>query len=109
MDGVVEGTITLTEGRLTVGPNARVLADVHVNDMIVFGYIQGDIRATGRIELRASAVVSGNILAGRMSVEENARIQGRVELSEAAREELTAVYRPGAEAAAKPKYVSPSV
>jgi cytoskeletal protein CcmA (bactofilin family) len=105
LDGVVEGTISLTEGRLTVGPNARVLADVHVKDIIVFGYIQGDIRATGRIELRGSAEVAGNIVAGRMSVEENAKIQGRVELSEAAREELTPVYRVGSEAAANPKYV----
>jgi cytoskeletal protein CcmA (bactofilin family) len=106
LDGVVEGTITLTEGRLTVGPNARVMADIHVKDAIVFGNVQGDIRASGRIELRESAVVAGNIFAGRLSVEENARLQGRVELSEA-REELTPAYRPGAEA--NPKYVSPSI
>jgi cytoskeletal protein CcmA (bactofilin family) len=106
LDGVVEGTITLTEGRLTVGPNARVMADIHVKDAIVFGYVQGDIRASGRIELRESAVVAGNIFAGRLSVEENAKLQGRVELSEG-REELTPTYRPGAEV--NSKYVSPSI
>jgi cytoskeletal protein CcmA (bactofilin family) len=95
MDGSVEGTISLTEGRLTVGPNARVMADVNVRDMIVFGYVEGDIRATGRLELRESAVVSGNVVAGRMSIEENAKIQGRVELSEA-REELAGTNRPPA-------------
>jgi len=108
LDGIVEGTITLTDGRLTVGPNARVMADIQVKDVVVFGYVQGDIRASGRIELRESAVVAGNILAGRLSVEENARLQGRVELSEA-REDLTPVYRPGVDANPNPKYVAPSV
>jgi cytoskeletal protein CcmA (bactofilin family) len=108
LDGVVEGTITLTGGRLTVGPNARVMADIQVKDVVVFGYVQGDIRASGRIELRESAVVAGNILAGRLSVEENARLQGRVELSEA-REDLTPVYRPGVDVNPNPKYVAPSV
>jgi len=108
LDGVVEGTITLTDGRLTVGPNARVMADIQVKDAIVFGYVQGDIRASGRIELRESAVVAGNIHAGRLSVEENARLQGRVELSES-RADLTPVYRPGTDANPNPKYVAPSV
>ena len=31
IDGTVNGTITLTESRLTVGPNANVKADLHVH------------------------------------------------------------------------------
>jgi cytoskeletal protein CcmA (bactofilin family) len=82
MDGSVEGTVTLTEGRLTVGPNARVLADLNVRDLSVFGYVQGNIRVSGRLELRASAIVAGDISAARMSVEENAMLRGRVEILE---------------------------
>lgn len=84
MDGVVEGTISLPESRLTVGPNARVLADVNARDVVIFGLVEGNIRATGRIELRESGVMRGDIVAGRLSIEENASIKGRVELSEAA-------------------------
>jgi cytoskeletal protein CcmA (bactofilin family) len=83
MDGVVEGTILLSESRLTVGPNARVMADIDARDVVVYGLVDGNIRATGRIELRESAVVRGDIVAGRLSIEENASIKGRVELSEA--------------------------
>jgi cytoskeletal protein CcmA (bactofilin family) len=83
MDGVVEGTILLSESRLTVGPNARVMADIEARDVVVYGLVDGNIRATGRIELRESAVVRGDIVAGRLSIEENASIKGRVELSEA--------------------------
>ena len=46
--------------------------------------VEGNIRATGRIELRDSAVVKGDIVAERLSIEENATIKGKVELSEIA-------------------------
>ncbi len=84
MDGAVEGTIALPQNRLTVGPNARVMADVDAGEVVVFGLLEGNIRAAGRIELRESAVVVGDILAERLSMEENASMKGRVELSEVA-------------------------
>jgi len=80
IDGDVEGTVTLPESRLTVGPNARVKADVSVRDLIVFGHLTGNVKATGRVDLRQSAVVKGDILAGRLSIEESAVLTGRVEL-----------------------------
>jgi cytoskeletal protein CcmA (bactofilin family) len=83
MDGTVEGTITLSGSRLTVGPNARLMADLNAQDVVVYGFVEGNIRASGRIELRESAVVKGDIAAERLSIEENASIKGRVELSEA--------------------------
>jgi cytoskeletal protein CcmA (bactofilin family) len=82
MDGVVEGTISLPDSRLTVGPNARVMADVQARDVVIYGYVEGNIRAAGRIELRESAVMTGDIAAERLSIEENATIKGRVELTE---------------------------
>ena len=80
MDGDIEGTITLPGSRLTIGPNARVLADVHGLDIIVFGAVSGNIHAAGRLELRQSASVIGDIFAGRLSIEESAAVKGRVEL-----------------------------
>jgi cytoskeletal protein CcmA (bactofilin family) len=79
MDGDIEGTITLPGSRLTIGPNARILADIHGLDIIVFGSVTGDIHAAGRLELRQSASVTGDIFAGRLSIEESATIKGRVE------------------------------
>ena len=81
MDGDLEGTITLTDSRLTIGPNARVVADLNVRDLVVFGNLTGNVKAAGRVELRQSAVVSGDIVAGRLSIEESAVLKGRVELT----------------------------
>jgi cytoskeletal protein CcmA (bactofilin family) len=82
MDSVVEGTISLPESRLTVGPSARVMADINARDVVIYGLVEGNIRAAGRIELRESAVMRGDIVAERLSIEENASIKGKVELSE---------------------------
>src|SRR5665213_1186948 len=83
-DGTIEGTITLSESRLTIGPNARVQADLDARDVVIYGRVDGKVHAAGRIELRDSAVVRGDIVAERLSIEENATIKGRVELTEVA-------------------------
>lgn len=81
LDGKFEGTVTLSDSRLTIGPNATVTADLHVRDLIVFGIVQGNVHATGRIELRQTAVVNGDLFASRLSIEESASVRGRVELT----------------------------
>jgi cytoskeletal protein CcmA (bactofilin family) len=80
LDGDIEGTITLTDSQLTVGPNARIRADISVRDVVVFGHLTGKVQATGRVDLRQSGFVNGDILAGRLSIEESAVLKGRVEL-----------------------------
>ena len=80
IDGDIEGTITLKESSLTIGPNARVRADISVRDVTVFGHLTGIVQAAGRVDLRQSAIVNGDILAGRLSIEESAILKGSVEL-----------------------------
>jgi cytoskeletal protein CcmA (bactofilin family) len=80
VEGTVEGTITLSGSRLTVGPHARVQANVVGRDIIVLGALEGDVQATGRVELRAGSQMTGDIRAARLSVEDNAVYSGKVEL-----------------------------
>lgn len=81
LDCDIEGTITLQENRLTIGPDARIIANLTVHDLIVFGKLTGNVHATGRVDLRQSASVTGDIIAGRLSIEESAMFKGRVELT----------------------------
>lgn len=81
LDGKVDGTITLTDSRLTIGPNANVHAELHVQDLIVFGRHEGTIVANGKVELRQSAQVLGDVTAARLSIEESASIRGKINLS----------------------------
>jgi cytoskeletal protein CcmA (bactofilin family) len=80
VDGHVEGTITLSDSRLTVGPNANVQANVAARDVIVLGTLTGNIAATGRVELRQGSQLLGDIRAARLSIEENANFSGKVDL-----------------------------
>jgi cytoskeletal protein CcmA (bactofilin family) len=80
LDGEIQGTVTLPGNRLTIGPNAHVLADVEVRDIIVNGHIEGNIHASGRVDLRQTAIVHGDIYTSRLSIEEKASIQGRVDV-----------------------------
>jgi|SRR5579871_362987 len=89
IDGNFEGTIHLTDSRLTLGPNARVKANLEAGDIVIYGRLEGNVKASGRLELRDSAVLAGDILAGRLSIEENASMKGKVELTQQARAAAT--------------------
>src|SRR5271155_5816166 len=82
LDGVPEANITLTGKRLTGGANGVIHADVVAGDLVIFGRVEGSVKATGRAELKHSAVYVGDISAARLSIEDNATLQGYVDLSE---------------------------
>ncbi|HEV2484324.1 MAG TPA: polymer-forming cytoskeletal protein [Terracidiphilus sp.] len=84
VDGRVEGTVTLSEGRLTIGPTANVAADLSAKDVLIQGHLHGNIVATGRVELRAGCSVEGDIRASRLAVEDNAGFRGKVDLTQGA-------------------------
>jgi cytoskeletal protein CcmA (bactofilin family) len=82
VDGHLEGTISLSEGRLTIGPNANVAADLTARDVLIMGKLQGNIVASGRVELRAGSVMEGDVRAVRLAVEDNAVFRGKVDLTQ---------------------------
>jgi len=84
VDGRVEGTVNLAESRLTIGPNAHVAADLSAKDVLILGQLQGNVVASGRVELRAGCSVEGDIRALRLAVEDNAVFRGKVDLTQAA-------------------------
>jgi cytoskeletal protein CcmA (bactofilin family) len=81
VDGKVEGTIKLTESRLTIGPNAQIAADLQVHDAVLQGQCVGNVAATGRVELRKGASLVGNLAAARLSIDDSAYFKGNVELT----------------------------
>jgi cytoskeletal protein CcmA (bactofilin family) len=82
VDGQVEGTVNLEENRLTVGPNAHVAANLIAKDVLIQGKVQGNVVASGRVELRAGCNLEGDIRALRLAVEDNAVFRGKVDLTQ---------------------------
>ncbi len=86
VDGEVDGTIKLPAARLTVRVEGRVKASIEAQDVVVLGLVEGEIRATGRVDLRAGSVVLGNVFCPRLSMEEGATLRGGVDPSKVAGE-----------------------
>lgn len=83
VDGRVEGTVSLSDCRLTIGPHGNVAADLSAKDVLILGQVQGNVAASGRVELRAGCMVEGDIRALRLAVEDNAVFRGKVDLTQA--------------------------
>jgi cytoskeletal protein CcmA (bactofilin family) len=84
LDGHVEGTVSLAENRLTIGPTATIAADLTAKDVLIMGRVQGNIVASGRVELRAGCNLEGDIRAARLAIEDNAVFFGKVDLTQGA-------------------------
>jgi cytoskeletal protein CcmA (bactofilin family) len=80
LDGEVEGTIELEKNVLTIGPNSKVRANVHARDVIVHGKLDGNIIATGKVEMKRTALLVGDIKTQRITIEDGAFFKGSIDI-----------------------------
>jgi cytoskeletal protein CcmA (bactofilin family) len=87
IDGSVEGLIQLDERKLTVGAAAKVTADINARDVVVYGSVKGNVRATGRIEIKKDGSIIGNLTTAQIMIEDGADFKGSIEIDRRAAEE----------------------
>ena len=87
IDGSVEGLIQLDERKLTVGKTAKLTADINARDVVVYGYVKGNVRAKGRIEIRKDGSVIGNLTTAQIMIEDGADFKGSIEIDRSAAKE----------------------
>src|SRR5262245_54037319 len=80
IDGRLRGNIVARGGELTLGPSAVVEADIRAARVTVFGNVRGNITATERIELGASAEVKGSLSANAVVIADGARFNGGIDM-----------------------------
>jgi cytoskeletal protein CcmA (bactofilin family) len=80
IDCEVDGKID-SNGRLTVGKQARIKGDIKTRSVIVDGTVNGNITADERCELRAGCSVNGDIEAPRLVVDEAASFIGSAKIA----------------------------
>jgi cytoskeletal protein CcmA (bactofilin family) len=80
VDGEVEGSIDLRNHSLTVGPNGKLKANVTAKSIVVQGKVDGSMTASDRLDLRKSAVVTGDVTTQRIAIEEGAFLKGKVDI-----------------------------
>jgi cytoskeletal protein CcmA (bactofilin family) len=79
LDGEVEGSIELRDHHLTIGPHGKVRADINAREVVVHGQLNGSVRGTERVELKPSAVLTGDIFTQRIVIEDGAIFKGAIE------------------------------
>jgi cytoskeletal protein CcmA (bactofilin family) len=81
IDGEVQGSIHLSEGRVTIGPHGKISADVDAREVIVRGTVKGAVRGRERVEIGRTGEIRGDIATIRIAIEEGAQIHSKVEIA----------------------------
>jgi len=80
IDGKVEGTITLTDNRVTIGRNGHVAANITAKELVVMGKVQGNVQCSDRVDIRSEGSLTGDVITYRICIEEGAVLKGGVEV-----------------------------
>lgn len=82
LDGSIEGTVDLRDHSLIIGPNGKIKAGISARDLVVHGRLEGNITATGRVELRKSCTLIGDVSTQRIVIEDGAFFKGAIDIKE---------------------------
>jgi cytoskeletal protein CcmA (bactofilin family) len=77
-DGVFEGKIHIPDGTFTVGPKARVSAEIEAREIIIRGEVIGTLMAHERIQIWNTAKVTGNMETRGIKIEDGAVLHSKV-------------------------------
>jgi cytoskeletal protein CcmA (bactofilin family) len=90
LDGEFKGEI-ISNDTLIVGDGAKIEAEINVGTLILSGSFKGNIKASGKVDLRAPARVEGNIITPVLIVEEGVIMNSTLNMSADRTQEAKAV------------------
>ncbi len=82
LNGIIDGNITLHDGRLTVGPEGHAKAKIDVREVVIAGRVEGSVRARERAELRGTAHFVGELSAPHLLIEGDAQLKATLDTTE---------------------------
>lgn len=77
-----KGKINLKDNTLIVKKNGKIQGNIYVENIDVQGKIEGTIYASGKVDIRNGAKITGDIFASCISIEDGAQYKGSVKMSE---------------------------
>ena len=79
MDGEFEGALEV-RNKLTIGPNGKVKANVKAWELVVKGWIQGNVEAMDRITIMNGATILGDVKTAGIVIEDGAYFKGGIDI-----------------------------
>jgi len=80
IEGEVEGTVTLKDHELTVGPSGRIHANISAKMIKIDGFVDGDIYGKEKVVISKSGNVRGNIVSPRVILEDGGQFKGSIDM-----------------------------
>jgi cytoskeletal protein CcmA (bactofilin family) len=80
VDCRVEGLIAIPDGRVTVGNNARIAANINALEVAIFGQVRGNLAVDDRVHIHSVGSLLGEVTAQRLVVDDGAYLKGSVNL-----------------------------
>lgn len=77
--GHIEGSIK-SKGKVLIADGSKCKASVTAKEVAIEGFIEGNVEATERVEVKNNGRISGDIVASRMSMADGAAIEGHVRI-----------------------------
>ena len=78
--GSVDGDCDI-EGSVTLAAGARWIGTIRATDVIVAGEVDGDVVASGRVEVSGTGRISGSLVGHSIAVAEGAVIEGEIRVT----------------------------
>lgn len=80
IDGRIEGSINVSDHRVTVGRNGNVAANILAREVVIMGKVKGNIQCSDRLDIRSEGSLTGDVTTQRISVEDGAILKGSVQV-----------------------------
>lgn len=77
IDGQFTGEVT-SEGTLILGKDAKVEGSINVCNLVLSGFLNGDVVVTGKTIMHKTANLTGNLVTRSLIIEEGALLQGNI-------------------------------
>jgi len=80
IDGRIEGSINVSDHRVTIGRNGAVAANIMAREVVIMGKVKGNIQCSDRLDIRGEGSLTGDVTTQRISVEDGAILKGSVQV-----------------------------
>jgi cytoskeletal protein CcmA (bactofilin family) len=102
IEGQVEGKIELRQNVLTIGPNAKIKAQVFAKAIVIQGEVHGNVTASEKVDIRDAGSVDGDVSAPRVAIADGAHFRGSIDM------QRQGAPKPGEKPVEKPVEVKPA-
>ena len=79
VDGTIHGNIFSEHGQLVLANSATVEGDIHAQNIVIHGTVNGNVYADEFLELISGAIVNGKVFYNVIEVANGARVNGSIE------------------------------